>query len=114
MNIDRLARDIHANAVEKGFWDYMYKNGSPDGDTFIFYGKQLAMIHSEVTEVLEAIRKTKGQDQVVEEFADIIIRVLDLYEGMRIRGDIQDSLHDVLQKKIAINTHRDKMHGVLG
>ena len=114
MNIDRLAKDIHGNAVEKGFWDYMYRNPNPDKDTFIFYGKQLAMIHSEVTEVLEAVRKSKGQDQVVEEFADIIIRILDLYEGMRVNNDVEDSLQEVLLKKISINTHRDKMHGVLG
>jgi hypothetical protein len=114
MNIDRLAKDIHGNAVEKGFWDYMYKNDVPYGDVFIFYGKQLAMIHSEVTETLEALRKSKGSDQVVEELADIIIRVLDLYEGMKVNKDVEDSLHDVLLRKIAINTHRDKMHGVLG
>lgn len=114
MNIDKLAKDIHRNAAEKGFWDYMYSNSEPVGDTFIFYGKQLAMIHSEVTETLEAIRKNKGQDQVVEELADILIRVLDLYEGLRVAGDVKDSLQDTLLKKIAINTHRDKMHGVLG
>lgn len=114
MNIDKLAKDIHRNAAEKGFWDYMYSNSEPLGDKFIFYGKQLAMIHSEVTETLEALRKSKGQDQVVEELADILIRVFDLYEGLRVAGDVTDSLHEVLLKKIAINTHREKMHGVLG
>ena len=114
MNIDKMAKEIHRNAAEKGFWDYMYSNAEPVGDKFIFYGKQLAMIHSEVTETLEALRKSKGQDQVVEELADIIIRVLDLYEGLKHAGEVEDSLHDVLLKKIAINTARPKMHGVLG
>lgn len=114
MNIDKLAKDIHQNASEKGFWDYMYSNAEPVGDTFIFFAKQIAMIHSEATEVLEALRKQKGGDQVVEELADIIIRVFDLYEGLRHNGDVEDSLHDTLLRKIAINTHREKMHGVLG
>jgi NTP pyrophosphatase (non-canonical NTP hydrolase) len=60
----------------KGFWD--------DNNGTIFYLKQLAMVHSEVSEVLEAIRKEKGDDQVVEELADIIIRVLDLYAGLKL------------------------------
>jgi hypothetical protein len=114
MNIDKVAKEIHKNSAEKGFWDYMYSNAEPMGDTFIFYGKQLAMIHSEVTEVLEAIRKSKGQDQVVEEIADILIRVFDLYEGLRVAGEVKDSLQETLLKKIVINTHREKMHGVLG
>jgi len=114
MNLDNLAKEIHKNATEKGFWDYMYSNAEPVGDTFIFFGKQLAMIHSEVTEVLEALRKQKGESEVVEELADILIRVLDLYEGLRVNGDVRDSLDDTLLRKININTERPKMHGVLG
>lgn len=114
MNLDNLAKEIHKNATEKGFWDYMYSNAEPVGDTFIFFSKQLAMIHSEVTEVLEALRKQKGKDEVVEELADILIRVLDLYEGLRMRGEVNASLEDTLTKKININTERPKMHGVLG
>lgn len=112
MNLDEVSKDIHKNAVEKGFWDYMYPE--PKADPFIFYCKQLAMIHSEVTETLEALRKSKGQDQVVEELADILIRVFDLYEGLRFNGDVSDSLHEVLEKKMGINKDRPRMHGVAG
>ena len=114
MNIDELAKEIHKNATEKGFWDYMYENLEPKADAFIFFAKQIAMIHSEGTEVLEALRKQKGEQEVVEELADIIIRVLDLYEGLRMNGDVKDSLNDVLMRKLEINTRREKMHGVLG
>lgn len=114
MNIDELAKEIHKNATEKGFWDYMYENLEPKADPFIFFAKQIAMIHSEGTEVLEALRKQKGEQEVVEELADIIIRVLDLYEGLRMNGDVKDSLDDVLMRKLEINTRREKMHGVLG
>ena len=72
------------------------------------------MIHSEGTEVLEALRKQKGANEVVEELADVIIRVLDLYEGLRMHGDVKESLDEVLMRKMSINTHRAKMHGVLG
>lgn len=92
----------------------MYQDAFPKSDKFIFYAKQIAMIHSEATEVLEALRKDKGQDQVVEELADILIRVFDLYEGLRFNGDVKDSLHDTVKKKMGINESRPRMHGVAG
>lgn len=110
-NLDQLANSLHETAREKGFWDPSHKM---EGELFVFYAKQLAMVHSEVTEVLEAIRKDKGQDQVVEEMADIIIRVLDLYAGMKRNGDVLDSLDEVLKTKADFNSTRPKMHGVAG
>ena len=71
------------------------------------------MVHSEVSEVLEAIRKEKGDDQVVEELADIIIRVLDLYAGLVRDGYTKLSLEESLKSKAQTNTERPKMHGVL-
>ena len=107
-DIDELAFTIHSNAVDKGFWE-----PNVEGNHTIFYLKQLAMIHSEVSEALEAIRKEKGDDKVVEEFADIIIRVLDLWAGMSRDGYTNESLKQVLTRKVDYNTTRDKMHGVL-
>lgn len=114
MNLDNLAKSVHKNAIEKGFWDYMYSNSEPVGDAFIFFAKQIAMINSEAIEVLEALRKQKGKDEVVEELADVIIRVVDLYEGLRIAGEVEDSLEDVLMRKTIINSKRDRLHGVRG
>lgn len=119
MNLDNLARSVHSNARSKGFWNYMYPEPDGDqfifdGDQFIFFAKQIAMIHSEATEVLEALRKSKGQDQVVEELADIIIRVVDLYQGLVNFGEAEDSLEDVVTRKTMINSQRPKMHGVRG
>jgi len=112
MNLDNLARNVHDNAKDKGFWDYMYP--VPTSESFIFYAKQIAMIHSEATEVLEALRKSKGKDEVVEELADIIIRVVDLYEGLRVAGEVDASLEDTVTSKTLTNQHRPKMHNVLG
>ncbi len=114
MNLDNLAKNVHHNATQKGFWDYMYSNAEPVGDTFVFFAKQIAMIHSEATEVLEALRKQKGAEEVVEELADIIIRVVDLYEGLKMAGEAEGSLEDIVTKKTIINSQRPKMHGVLG
>jgi len=103
--IDEFAAVIHANARDKGFWD--------DNNGTIFYLKQLAMVHSEVSEVLEAIRKEKGDEQVVEELADIVIRVLDLYAGLVRDKYTNISLEESLKRKVLKNTERLKMHGVL-
>ena len=112
MNLDRLSIRLHETAVEKGFWDAL--GTLPEEDKFIFYAKQIAMIHSEATEVLGALRKSKGHDQVVEELADIIIRVCDLYEGLRENGEVLYSLNKVVRDKARINKGRPKLHGVRG
>lgn len=107
-DLDDIAHTIHANAVEKGFWD-----ANTEENRVIFYLKQLAMIHSEVSETLEAIRKEKGPDLVVEELADIVIRVLDLWAGMSWDHYTNKSLKDAIAEKVKINSSRPKMHGVL-
>lgn len=112
MNLDSLGSELHDTAIEKGFWDAHYRMDAEDN--FIFYAKQIAMIHSEATEVLEALRKDKGQSAVVEELADIIIRVVDLYEGLRRDGVVMDSLHKAVKRKANVNKSRPRLHGVRG
>ena len=104
--LDSLAGELHETAKEKGFWDYEVN--------FIFSAKQIAMIHSEATEVLEALRKNKGEDKVVEELADIIIRVLDLWAGLKDSGLVSTSLDEAMAKKIVVNKSRERLHGVQG
>lgn len=103
--LDALAASLHQTAVEKGFWD-----GYINHDKI---GNKLALVHSEVTEVLEAIRKSKGSEAIVEEMADIIIRLLDLYAAMRDENMIEHSLDEVLDKKLNINKERPRLHGNL-
>lgn len=112
MSLDALAGDLHATAVEKGFWD-------TEVDINFVLAK-LALVHSEVSEVLEAIRKSKGSEAIVEEMADIIIRLLDLYSGMVEHGwldwelaDIPISLDEVLARKAGVNKDRPRLHGNL-
>ena len=103
--LDALAAILHETAIEKGFWE-----GQINYDKI---GNKLALVHSEVTEVLEAIRKNKGSEEVVEEIADILIRTLDIYAAMRNSGDLIHSLDEVLFNKIEKNKSRPKLHGNL-
>ena len=101
---DDLAEKLHAVAVEKGFWDQ-------DVDD-IFVTKQLMMIVSEAVEVMEAVRKDKGEEEIAKEFADIIIRTLDLYAGMVESGYTSISLDKAFEEKAQFNLTRPEKHGV--
>lgn len=109
--LDTLAKTLHETAVEKGFWDD-FDSERP----FVFYAKQIAMIHSEATEIMEAIRKDKGQAEVVEEIADLIIRALDLFEGLKNTGELEKyvSLDQAITRKSLVNKKRPERHGVRG
>ena len=103
--LDVLAALLHETAIEKGFWDKP-KN-------FDVFGNKLALVHSEVTEVLEAMRKNKGSEEIVEEMVDILIRTLDLYASMRNGGFVEHSLDEILFKKMESNKVRPRLHGNL-
>lgn len=117
--INQLAQEIHNNAKNKGFFE-KEKN----------IGEMLCLIHSEVSEALEADRKEKyctesigyatlnyGNDDFViaykdhvkgtfeEEIADIIIRVLDLAAFKKI--DIETHV----KAKMRFNSLREYKHG---
>jgi hypothetical protein len=111
VNLEELAFSIHSNAHDKGFWEPMAR--MDEQDYVIFYLKQIAMIHSEASEVLEAIRKDKGESVIVEEMADIIIRILDLWAGMNREGQVKTLLTDALMSKTDYNRSRPRLHGVL-
>lgn len=101
---DNLAEELHTTAVAKGFW--------PEDVDDIFITKQLMMIVSEAVEVMEAIRKDKGEDQIADEMADILIRTLDLYAGLVEHGYTRVSLDYALANKWSINKDRPEKHGV--
>ena len=103
--LDALAAVLHETAIEKGFWE-----GPVNHDKL---GNKLALVHSEVTEVLEAIRKNHGSEKIVEEMADVIIRLLDIYAAMRNEEQILHSLDEVLEAKINKNKERPRLHGNL-
>jgi NTP pyrophosphatase (non-canonical NTP hydrolase) len=101
---DNLATNLHEVAIEKGFW--------PEEIDDIFIAKQCMMIVSEVTEVMEAVRKDKGEEEITKEFADILIRTLDLYAGVVEAGYTRLSLDQALREKVEFNKTRPEKHGV--
>jgi NTP pyrophosphatase (non-canonical NTP hydrolase) len=101
---DDLAEKIHKNAIEKGFWDRAADE--------IFVAKQMMMIVSEVVEAMEVVRKDMDPDKLSDEFADIVIRTLDLYAGMVDAGYMKKSLDYAIKEKMEINSNRPKKHGV--
>ncbi len=103
--LDALSAILHEIAKEKGFWDGEYNHDK--------VGNKLALVHSEVTEVLEAIRKNHGSEKVVEEIADVIIRLLDVYAAMRNEEQVLHSLDEILELKINKNKERPRLHGNL-
>ena len=88
----------HWNA-EQGFWEC---------DNF---GEKIALIHSELSEALEAHRKNLPSDHIVgfpgvaEELADALIRIFDL------AGKLQIPLGEALMAKLQYNLSRPYKHG---
>ena len=108
--LDTMANHLHDVAVEKGFWDVVKDASQEQVD--IFMTKQLMMIVSEAVEVMEAIRKSHGPEAVADEMADIIIRTLDLYAGLREHEYVNTDLQIAFNKKTSFNKSRPEKHGV--
>lgn len=106
ITLESMAKDVHRTAVDKGFW--------PEDVDDIFVTKQLMMIVSEAVEVMEAIRKDKGQKEVADEMADIVIRTLDLWSGLKENGYVAPDadLQVAFNNKTDVNKDRPERHGV--
>ena len=107
---DEISKHLHEIAVEKGFWNPTFNASEEQLD--IFMTKQLMMIVSEATEVMEAIRKSHGPEAVADEIADILIRTLDLYAGLREFEYTNVSLDEAFENKTSYNKTRPERHGV--
>ncbi len=95
MEIKHLILLSHANAKDKGFWDKPKE-----------FGTMIALIHSELSEALEAHRHGDW-DGVREEIADVFIRLGDMCGGVKGLGNIE---HAIIQK-MDKNASRPRLHG---
>lgn len=93
MSINNLVKAAHDNAVDKGFWD--------DG---VEFGTLIALVHSELSEALEADRNGNFRG-MVEELADVCIRVFDLC------GHYGINLELAILEKMTKNKLRPHKHG---
>ena len=101
MTLKHLFRLSYNAAKEKGFWD------NPRND-----GEMIALMHSELSEALEGIRRGNPKSEHIpkftaeeEEIADLLIRVGDYSEGKKLR------IEEAIIAKLAFNQTRPKKHG---
>ena len=93
-DIDELISVCHSIAKNKGWWD----NERNEGEL-------IALMHSELSEALEAMRNHKPKDDIAEELADCCIRIFDYCGAKNI------NLQKTLLKKIKYNRSRPYRHG---
>ena len=96
----------HENSRDKGFYDGWDMTNVKDQLA------KIALIHSEPSEVLEALRKDKGSLEVVKEIADSLIRLLDFYAALVNAGVVTEDLDDVMSMVMEANRNRPHMHNV--
>ena len=100
LHLQDLIDDVHYNAKTKGFWE---------GERNV--GEAIALMHSELSEALEAARAGYPVDQKIPfdnftvELADCVIRIFDLAGGMEL------PLVDALLAKHEYNQTRPHKHG---
>lgn len=120
MNIADWQRQVHQLAREKGWWDGARTDSKgracvDRAETIADLLSKLALVHSEVSEAVEAARlgalgldvSTGKPEGMVVELADAVIRIMDLCEAMGL------DLEGAIAAKTEYNRGRPYRHGKL-
>jgi len=107
--LNELGKRAHFSARDKGFYDRETLESEVDGKHLripnpSLAAEKLCLLHSEISEALDALRKgdKKHHD---EELADIQIRLVDYAHWSRC------DLDDEVEKKMEKNSTRPHLHG---
>lgn len=98
---NRKANEVNSTAKAKGWWDKERNDG-----------EIIALMHSELSEALEALRHGNPPDGHIPDFngveaemADTVIRIMDFGKARGLR------IAEALEAKMAYNANRPYKHG---
>lgn len=105
MNLNALGAEVHATSRSKGFYDHETLPGGEGCEIQnpSLAAEKLCLLHSEISEALDALRKD-NKPLHDEELADVQIRLADYAHWCGC------DLDDEVAKKMAKNRTRPRLH----